>query len=149
MRTLLVLLLAPALATLAACRPPVDESVRSRQRYSDADRGVQTSSAPTASRDATASMGAASAPVPGPGAAASVAAAPSPALDARITSQVQAQIAHAHDLGHARIDVDTRDGVVTLSGAVPSAAIKARASEIARTVPGVVEVNDQLTLATS
>jgi len=38
---------------------------------------------------------------------------------------------------------------VTLSGAVRSAAIKARANELARTVQGVQDVNDQLTLATS
>jgi osmotically-inducible protein OsmY len=69
--------------------------------------------------------------------------------DAQITARVRAEISAARDLPGVRIDVDTREGVVTLSGAVRSAAVKARASEIARTVRGVRDVNDQLTLATS
>ena len=73
----------------------------------------------------------------------------SAAADARITAQVKAELAAAHDLHGARIDIDTRDGVVTLSGPVRSAAVKARASEIARTVRNVREVNDQLTLVMS
>jgi hyperosmotically inducible periplasmic protein len=51
------------------------------------------------------------------------------------------------ELNPLRIDVDTRDGVVTLSGSVPSAAAKARASEIAQNVKNVRSVNNQLTLA--
>ena len=76
-------------------------------------------------------------------------AAASAANDARITAQVKAGLAAARDLSGARIDVDTRDGVVTLSGPVRSAAVKARASEIARTVQDVRDVNDQLTLVMS
>ena len=45
-----------------------------------------------------------------------------------------------------RIDVDTRDGVVTLSGPAPSATARERASEIARGVKGVSSVNNQLTI---
>ena len=71
----------------------------------------------------------------------------SAARDAQITRQVKEELAAARDLSGARIDVDTRDGVVTLSGPVRTAAVKARASEIARTVQDVREVNDQLTLA--
>ena len=71
----------------------------------------------------------------------------SAAKDAQITQQVKAELAAARDLSGARIDVDTRDGVVTLSGPVRTAAVKARAAEIARTVQDVRDVNDQLTLA--
>lgn len=71
----------------------------------------------------------------------------SAAKDAQITQQVKEQLASARDLSGARIDVDTRDGVVTLSGPVRTAAVKARAAEIARTVQDVRDVNDQLTLA--
>jgi len=69
-----------------------------------------------------------------------------PEADAQITARVRAELAAARDLGDVRIDVDTREGVVTLSGPVKTAAAKARAAEIARTVRGVVDVNDQLTL---
>ncbi|TFZ03035.1 BON domain-containing protein [Ramlibacter henchirensis] len=69
--------------------------------------------------------------------------------DAQITARVKAELAAARDLAGARIDVDTRDGVVTLSGPVRTAAVKARASEIARMVPDVRDVNDQLTLVMS
>ncbi|KQT09659.1 hypothetical protein ASG30_13980 [Ramlibacter sp. Leaf400] len=69
--------------------------------------------------------------------------------DSQITAKVRAELAAATDLGGARIDVDTRDGVVTLSGPVRTAAVKARASEIARQVRDVRDVNDQLTLVMS
>lgn len=69
--------------------------------------------------------------------------------DSQITARVRAELAAATDLGGARIDVDTRDGVVTLSGPVRTAAVKARASEIARQVRDVRDVNDQLTLVMS
>jgi len=68
--------------------------------------------------------------------------------DGQITAQVSARLASARDLGNVRIDVDTREGVVTLSGPVATAAAKVRAGEIARSVPGVQQVNDQLTLVT-
>jgi hyperosmotically inducible periplasmic protein len=69
-----------------------------------------------------------------------------PASDAQITAQVRAGLEAAQDLRGARIDVDTQGGVVTLSGSVPSAAVKARASEIAKGVRDVRSVNDQLTM---
>jgi osmotically-inducible protein OsmY len=71
------------------------------------------------------------------------------AADARITSSVKAGLAAEKELSATRIDVDTQDGVVTLSGAVPTASAKARANEIARGVKDVKSVNNQLTLAAS
>ena len=66
--------------------------------------------------------------------------------DALITTEVKAAIATDKDLSAIKIDVDTHDGVVTLSGPAPTAAAKERASEIARNVKGVNSVNNQLTI---
>jgi osmotically-inducible protein OsmY len=66
--------------------------------------------------------------------------------DATITAKVNASLAADKDLSAIRIDVDTRDGVVTLSGPTPSATARERASEIARGVKGVSSVNNQLTI---
>ena len=69
--------------------------------------------------------------------------------DNKLTTMVLAGFKADKELNPLRIDVDTRDGVVTLSGSVPSAAAKARASEIAQNVKDVRSVNNQLTLSTS
>lgn len=66
--------------------------------------------------------------------------------DARLTSMVLVGLKADKELNPLHIDVDTREGVVTLSGSVPSAAAKARASEIAANVRNVRSVNNQLTL---
>src|SRR4051812_20613144 len=46
-----------------------------------------------------------------------------------------------------RIEIETRDGMVTLSGTVATPAQKAEAVARVQGVPGVVAVNDQLKLA--
>jgi hyperosmotically inducible periplasmic protein len=65
--------------------------------------------------------------------------------DASITAKVNASLATDKDLSAIKIDVDTQNGVVTLSGPAPSATARERASEIARGVKGVSSVNNQLT----
>lgn len=45
-----------------------------------------------------------------------------------------------------RIDVDTKDKIVTLTGNVASQAEKTEALEIARSVEGVTSVTDRLTV---
>jgi hyperosmotically inducible periplasmic protein len=69
--------------------------------------------------------------------------------DATITSKVNATLAKDKDLSALKIDVDTQNGVVTLSGPAPTATAKERASEIARSVKGVNSVNNQLTIKSS
>lgn len=64
--------------------------------------------------------------------------------DAQITARVNAGLAADKDLSVLRIDVDTRDGVVTLMGTAPSATAKARAEEIARNAKDVKSVNNKL-----
>ena len=66
--------------------------------------------------------------------------------DAVITTKVKAAIAADKDLSAIKVDVDTQNGVVTLSGPAPTAAAKEHASEIARNVKGVNSVNNQLTI---
>jgi len=66
--------------------------------------------------------------------------------DNKLTAMVLTGLKADKELNPLRIDVDTREGVVTLSGSVPSAAAKARASEIAMNVKDVKSVNNQLTL---
>jgi hyperosmotically inducible periplasmic protein len=69
--------------------------------------------------------------------------------DATITANVNARLVKDKDLSGIRIDVDTQDGVVTLSGLAPSASAKEHASEVAHKVAGVHSVNNQLTIKSS
>jgi hyperosmotically inducible periplasmic protein len=69
--------------------------------------------------------------------------------DATITSKVNAAFAADRDLSATRIDVDTKDGVVTLAGVASSATARERAAEIARNIKGVNSVNNQLTIKSS
>lgn len=64
--------------------------------------------------------------------------------DAGITARVNAGLAKDSELSAIRIDVDTKDHVVTLSGPVKNAAAKERATQIARGVDGVTGVANNL-----
>lgn len=97
-----------------------------------------------ARRDDTRAMGAPSMSL----ASAIASAAPEHNDDASITREVNAAIAGDRELRRLKIDVDTENGIVTLSGPTPTASAKAHADEVARTVKGVVSVNNQLTLQT-
>jgi hyperosmotically inducible protein len=66
--------------------------------------------------------------------------------DAWITTQVQAKYFGDDVVKGRNIDVDTRNGVVTLTGAVTNAAERQRAVARAREVDGVVRVEDRLTI---
>lgn len=66
------------------------------------------------------------------------------AEDAKITTQVKTGLSADKDLSAAHIDVDTKDGIVTLKGTAPTAAAKTRASEIARNVKDVKSVDNQM-----
>jgi osmotically-inducible protein OsmY len=67
-------------------------------------------------------------------------------FDAGITAKINAGLAADKDLSATRIDVDTKDGVVTLTGPVPNDAAKDRAADIAKNVKDVKSVNNQLTV---
>jgi hyperosmotically inducible periplasmic protein len=69
--------------------------------------------------------------------------------DAAITASVTAGLVKDPDLSALKIDVDTKQGVVSLYGPASSEAARSRATEIARSVKGVLSVNNQLTVKTS
>jgi hyperosmotically inducible periplasmic protein len=64
--------------------------------------------------------------------------------DSTITTKVNAALAADKDLSAVKIDVDTKDGVVTLTGPAPSAAAREKATDVAKNVKGVTSVNNQL-----
>lgn len=64
--------------------------------------------------------------------------------DAAITTQINAELAKDPGLSALRIDVDTRDGGVTLSGTAPSLAAKDRATRLASAIKGVTRVDNRL-----
>jgi hypothetical protein len=69
--------------------------------------------------------------------------------DAALTAQVKSALQSEPALRSQAIEVDSRNATVTLTGAVDSAASKARANELAASVNGVVAVVDQLTITAS
>ena len=56
-------------------------------------------------------------------------------------------LAAADDLRDSTINVDVENGVVTLTGTVPTAAQKAKAEQIAKAVEGVTAVKNQIKVA--
>jgi hyperosmotically inducible periplasmic protein len=67
--------------------------------------------------------------------------------DAGVTTAVKSKLAADDTVKANRIDVDTKDRVVTLSGRVDTAAAKTRAIELARATDGVRDVVDTLVVA--
>jgi hyperosmotically inducible protein len=66
--------------------------------------------------------------------------------DAVITGKVKTTLIADPDVKALRIDVDTKDGVVTLTGTADSAAHSDKATTVARGVEGVKSVDNQLTV---
>ncbi len=64
--------------------------------------------------------------------------------DAAVTARVSAALLADPALGALVIDVDTRDGVVTLSGMAPSPDARRRASRVAAATEGVARVDNRL-----
>jgi osmotically-inducible protein OsmY len=64
--------------------------------------------------------------------------------DATITTRVKTSLLNDPQVGGLRIDVDTFKGVVTLSGAVKSAAEQDKAIALARKITGVTDVKSTL-----
>lgn len=68
------------------------------------------------------------------------------ATDPGITASVKSRLAADDTVKAFRIDVDTKDAVVTLTGAVDNPVVRDRAVEVARNTEGVRDVVDQLTV---
>lgn len=60
--------------------------------------------------------------------------------DAAITAKVKSKLAADPEINPFNIDVDTRDGVVTLSGTVEKAEARSEAEDLARGTDGVRRV---------
>jgi len=66
--------------------------------------------------------------------------------DTVITAKVKTALHDDREVRDVDIDVDTRAGVVTLAGKVPSQVTAERAQQIAMQTEGVRQVNNQLTI---
>jgi hyperosmotically inducible protein len=66
--------------------------------------------------------------------------------DAGVTATVKAKLLADPDVSGLRLDVDTKDGVVTLTGNVATQAQEAEALRIARTTDNVRNVVDRITV---
>ena len=64
--------------------------------------------------------------------------------DVAITASISAEFAKDAELSAIKINVDTKNGSVTLNGPAPSAAAKEKATLIAKAVKGVTSVNNML-----
>jgi len=64
--------------------------------------------------------------------------------DAGITAKVNAAFAADPDVSAIRIDVDTKDGVVTLNGPAKSQQARDRATQLAKGIDGVKRVENKL-----
>ena len=69
--------------------------------------------------------------------------------DAAITASVAAGFIKDPDLSAIKIDIDTRQGVVSLYGPAPSETARMRATDIAKAVKGVSGVDNKLVVKTS
>jgi hyperosmotically inducible protein len=61
-----------------------------------------------------------------------------------ITTNIQGQYLATTELRHVNVSVTTRNGVVTLTGTVPSSDLRRQAADMARHTGGVVRVDDQM-----
>jgi osmotically-inducible protein OsmY len=69
--------------------------------------------------------------------------------DATITTRVKTALLNDAEVGGLRIDVDTYNGVVTLSGAVKSPAERDKAIAVARKIGGVKDVRSTLQITST
>ena len=68
------------------------------------------------------------------------------AEDAAITASIAAEFAKDADLSAIRIDVDTKDGNVTLNGPAPTSTARDKATTLAKSIKGVASVSNNLTV---
>jgi hyperosmotically inducible periplasmic protein len=66
--------------------------------------------------------------------------------DVAITAEMKAQLAKDEKLSAMSINVDTNGGQVTLRGTVPDPSARERATAMARSISGVTDVDNQLTV---
>lgn len=64
--------------------------------------------------------------------------------DAAVNARVDSALAADDSVGAIRLRVDTKDGIVTLSGTVPGQAMRLRALAVARQTNGITDVIDRI-----
>jgi hyperosmotically inducible protein len=69
--------------------------------------------------------------------------------DVAITASISAEFAKDADLSATKIDIDTKDGNVTLTGPAPTAAARDKAAILAKSIKGVMSVDNKLTVKSS
>lgn len=69
--------------------------------------------------------------------------------DVSITTSVSSEIAKDSDLSVFKINVDTKNGAVTLNGSAPTEAAREKAGNIAKAVKGVQSVDNKLVVKAS
>ena len=69
--------------------------------------------------------------------------------EAAITASIASEFAKDADLSAVKIDVDTKDGNVTLYGPAPTAAARDKATLLAKSIKGVASVSNKLTVKSS
>jgi hyperosmotically inducible protein len=69
--------------------------------------------------------------------------------DATITTKVKTAVLAEPGLKALQIEVDTKNGVVTLAGTVDTPALKERAQQVAQAVNGVKSVDNNLAVKTT
>lgn len=69
------------------------------------------------------------------------------ATDMAITTKVKAALAADDQLSALKIEVDTEQGVVSLTGPAPSAEAADRATTLAKAIEGVTEVQNKLVVS--
>jgi hyperosmotically inducible periplasmic protein len=125
MKTLTLCALSAAVLALSACNKNDGTTIGQKLDTAVAKTEQGAADASRAVKDKTADMGQA-------------------VGDATITAAVNADLAKDPDLSALRINVDTKDGRVTLNGTAPSDDAKQRAERLALAEKGVVAVDNKL-----
>jgi hypothetical protein len=137
-KTLLILPAVALTAALVGCnRADEGQTTGSNNNMATPERRADSTPAPQARTEG-----------PSPGAQAG-ADAGAKVSDATITAEVKSALAADPQLASLKIDVDTDNGVVTLSGPAPSEEAKSRATQIAAGPKGVMRVENRLEVKAS
>ena len=116
-----------AVVALSACNKLDGPTVGQTVDKGIASAKVEMKDAKEATKEAAANVGAA-------------------VTDATITTKINAALVADGQLKSLKIDVDTKDGKVVLTGTAPDAGSRDRATAMAKAVDGVVDVDNRLTV---
>jgi len=116
-----------AMLAVSACNKRDDQSAGQTVDKGVASAKAEMKDAKEATKDAAANVGAA-------------------VTDAMITTKINAALVADAQLKASKINGDTKDGKVVLTGVAPDAGSRDRATTMAKAVDGVVDVDNRLTV---